>query len=106
MDDRTCTSFCGIDVSKNSFDFCILNENQDVLQRGKIEKGREKYDYFLSIINKMDKHQLLILMESTSIYHLTIFQRLIKQNFHVFIRAVVNDRVAHEHKGRNRSIPQ
>ena len=78
--------FVGIDVSKSSFDICGIDENEKILFQDKFEIDN---DGFNSLLSKLPKpsDKVIIVMESTAIYHLTLLSFLLT---HLYKTAVVN----------------
>lgn len=78
--------FVGIDVSKSSFDVCGIDENEKILFQDKFEIDN---DGFNSLLSKLPKpsDKVIIVMESTAIYHLTLLSFLLT---HLYKTAVVN----------------
>ena len=85
MDSVEHSIFCGIDVSKASFDYCIIQSANNQKLIGMVSNSKFDYDKFIATLNNYPKERLLIVMESTSIYHLNIYRRLKREQFHVYV---------------------
>lgn len=77
----------GIDVSKRSFDTCLLNENSQKSNQSKFEMNQEGFSQFTKSLANIPKSDLVIALESTGIYHLPLVSFLLDNDFKV---AIVN----------------
>lgn len=77
----------GIDVSKRSFDTCLLSEDSSVVDQSKFDMNQEGFNLLLKVIYDIPNSDLVIALESTGIYHLPLVSFLLEHNFKV---AIVN----------------
>ena len=64
------TSFVGIDVSKDKFSYCIINESMEVLKQGELTMNYNGFKSFNNILKKYENS--IIALESTGSYHLNL----------------------------------
>jgi len=67
--------FIGIDVSKSSFNFCVVDEKLKTVEKGVSKMNEEGFNSFLNIINRFPDS--VIALESTGSYHLNILSFII-----------------------------
>ncbi|KQC06560.1 MAG: hypothetical protein APR54_07130 [Candidatus Cloacimonas sp. SDB] len=79
--------FLGVDVSKSSFDACLINENEEVILNEKYNMDTDGFNELLDGLVDFDRDQILVVLESTSIYHTNLFFHLKDEGF---ASAVVN----------------
>lgn len=79
--------FLGVDVSKNSFDACLINENEEVILNAKFNMDTDGFNEFLDRLADFNRDKILVVLESTSIYHINLFFHLKDEGF---AAAVVN----------------
>ena len=84
--------FLGIDVSKDSFDACLIDAKQKVRMNEKFSMDVDGFEKFLQILLKYERDDVLIIMESTGIYHNNLFFHLEDDEFNV---AVINPVLIH-----------
>jgi len=77
--------FVGIDVSKNSFHYYISDSDRNNLVSGKLKQNMSGFTTFDKILKKFNKREIIIGMESTSIYHQHLFSYLLKHDYDVHI---------------------
>lgn len=75
----------GIDVSKGSSVFCIM-ENGNILHQGSLIHSRGDMEQFTTLLRSLD-NQFKVVLEATGIYHLPILHHLKQSGFFV---AVIN----------------
>ncbi len=73
--------FCGIDVSKDSFDITVLSVNGEVKLQEKLSMDRKGFNTLLKHLSSYDKEKLLVSMEATGIYHLPLLSFLLENSF-------------------------
>ena len=73
--------FCGIDISKDSFDITVLSVNGEVKLQDKLSMDRDGFDTLLKYLSSYPKEELLIAMEATGIYHLPLLSFLLENSF-------------------------
>jgi len=73
--------FCGIDISKDSFDITFIDNNAKVKLQNKLTMDKKGFDTFLEYLSSYSKDKLLISMESTGIYHLPLLSFLLDNSF-------------------------
>jgi len=74
--------FCGIDVSKDSFDITLLESSGEVKLQEKLTMDREGFNTLLEYLSSYPKEKLLVSMEATGIYHLPLLSFLLENSFH------------------------
>ena len=79
--------FLGIDVSKSSFDACLINEQEEIIFNEKFNMDVNGFNELLDSLNDFNRDQILVVLESTSIYHINLFFHLRDAGF---AAAVVN----------------
>ncbi len=84
--------FLGIDVSKDSFDACLVNANQEVRMNEKFSMDSEGFEKLLQNLLAFERDDTLVVMESTGIYHTNLFFHLEDNEFKI---AVVNPLLIH-----------
>jgi len=73
--------FCGIDVSKDSFDITLLESSGEVKLQEKLTMDREGFNALLKHLSSYSKEKLLVSMEATGIYHLPLLSFLLENSF-------------------------
>ncbi len=73
--------FCGIDISKDSFDFTLLESSGEVKLQEKLTMDRDGFNTFLEYLSSYSKDKLLVSMEATGIYHLPLLSFLLENSF-------------------------
>jgi transposase len=73
--------FCGIDVSKDSFDITLLESSGEVKLQEKLSMDREGFNALLRYLSTYSKEKLLVSMEATGIYHLPLLSFLLENSF-------------------------
>jgi len=84
--------FAGIDVSKNSFDIMIINQNKEIIMQNKFEMISNDFKTLSENIAELQYDDILFVMESTGVYHLNLYFFLVDNNFKA---AVVNPLLIH-----------
>lgn len=75
--------YVGIDMSKDSFNFCVINETEKVIKQGSFSVSKDDFANFLELISSFDNP--LVLVESSSRYHLPLVYSLVSNNIPVYI---------------------
>ncbi|MBM7558234.1 IS110 family transposase [Halanaerobacter jeridensis] len=78
--------FLGIDISKNNFDFCLLNNISNTpVEKQKLQMNKQGFEKLIKLISNHIKSNddLFITMEATGTYHLTLLNFLVKRNYQV-----------------------
>jgi transposase len=79
--------FVGVDVSKYKFDACVKNDNGEFLMKPQtFDQSKDGFDRFIHEIEKTmldNTQQMIIGLESTSIYHRNLMGYLLKAGYHV-----------------------
>jgi transposase len=73
--------FCGIDVSKDSFDITLLESSGEVKLQEKLTMDREGFNALLKHLSSYSKEKFLVSMEATGIYHLPLLSFLLENSF-------------------------
>ena len=84
--------FAGIDVSKDSFDIAIINQNKKIVMQNKFTMNSNGFKALSKSIAELQCDELLFVMESTGIYHLNLYFYLIDNKL---TAAVVNPLLIH-----------
>lgn len=66
---------CGVDISKKSFNFCIVDNNLNKLKEGKFNLLRDDLNKFIQIVNGFNN--IVVIVESTGIYHINFVSFLL-----------------------------
>ena len=73
--------FCGIDVSKDSFDITLLESSGEIKLQDKLTMDRDGFNALLKHLSSYPKEKLLVTMEATGIYHLPLLSFLLENSF-------------------------
>jgi transposase len=84
--------YLGIDVSKKSFDACLIDAKESVLMNEKFEMDSDGFEKLMLSLKKYSSDEIMMILESTSIYHVNLFHHLEEKGFAV---AVVNPLLIH-----------
>jgi len=84
--------FLGIDISKDSFDFCFTDETEKVLYKDHYQMNITDFTKLSDYLAPFSKDEILIVMEATGIYHLNLLSYLLEQGLSV---SVVNPLFIH-----------
>ncbi len=84
--------FLGIDISKDSFDFCFTDETEKVLYKDHYQMDVTDFTKLSEYLSPFSKDEILIVMEATGIYHLALLSFLLEQGLNV---SVVNPLFIH-----------
>ena len=84
--------FLGIDISKDSFDFCFTDETEKVLYRDHYQMDITDFTKLSDYLAPFSKDEILIVMEATGIYHLNLLSFFLEQGLNV---SVVNPLFIH-----------
>jgi len=77
--------FLGIDISKDTFDCCLLDLDSKQLFKSKEQMEHSGFKNIDDKLQSLDSKKVLIIMESTGIYHLTILSFLLEQKYSVIV---------------------
>ena len=75
--------FLGIDISKDSFDFCFTDESEKVLFKDHYQMNMTDFTKVSEYLAPFSKDKILIVMEATGIYHLNLLSFFLEQEFNV-----------------------
>lgn len=84
--------YVGIDVSKNSFNFCVVDsKDRCVINEGSLPYSKEGFSSLCQVLNSLpsDSHPVIV-MESSGRFHIPLFVFLCKAGFDV---RIVNPKV-------------
>ncbi len=84
--------FLGIDVSKNSFDACLIDVKQEVRMNEKFAMDSDGFEKLVQNLQEFEKDDILVVLESTGIYHTNLLFHLEDNGFKA---AVVNPMLIH-----------
>jgi hypothetical protein len=87
MVDRLFKNFLGIDISKEKFDVCCINNEGKKLFRSSLPMEKEGFDELSRKLSSLSvsKESVLIGMESTACYHINLFSYLTYLGYTVVI---------------------
>jgi len=72
--------FCGIDISKDSFDITLLESSGEIKLQDKLLMNRDGFNALLKHLSSYPKEKLLVAMEATDIYHLPLLSFLLENS--------------------------
>lgn len=75
--------FVGVDVSKDSFSFCITDSNEKTLEKGLCDMNYEGFKIFFSIFNKFAN--AAVGLESTATYHQPLLFALLAKEISTYL---------------------
>lgn len=84
--------FLGIDVSKRSFDACLIDTKESILMNEKFDMDTDGFEQLLESLQDYNRDHIMVVLESTGIYHLNLFSHLEDSGFAV---AIVNPLLIH-----------
>jgi len=84
--------FSGIDVSKDSFNIAVINQNKKIVTQNKFHMNSSGFKDLSEEIDELKFDDIFFVMESTGVYHLNLYFFLVDNNFKV---AVVNPLLIH-----------
>ena len=84
--------FLGIDISKDSFDFCFTDESEKVLHKDHYLMDIDNFTNLANYLASFSNDEILIVMEATGIYHLNLLSFFLEQGLNV---SVVNPLFIH-----------
>jgi len=84
--------FAGIDVSKDSFDIAVINQNKKIIMQNKFEMNLNGFKELSKKVGKLTYDDIFFVMESTGVYHFNLYFYLIDNNLNA---AVVNPLLIH-----------
>lgn len=73
--------FLGIDISKDSFDFALLDNKAKSVLNDKLSMSKDGFNTLKEYLSSHDKDEVLFILESTSIYHLPLLSFLLECDF-------------------------
>jgi len=79
------TAFCGIDISKDTFDYCLLNRDKQTISHNKLPITREALYHLIGIVTEDVNQNIIFLMESTGKYHRRVSDLLACSGFDVCV---------------------
>jgi len=77
--------FLGIDVSKDSFDACLIDQEQKTVFNEKFSMDFDGFYNLSQLLTKYEDKPILTIMESTSIYHVNLYLFFVEKNISVAI---------------------
>ena len=84
--------FAGIDVSKDSFDIMIINQNKKAIMQNKFKMNSNGFNELSKEVRNLIYDDIFFVMESTGVYHLNMYLFLVDNNLQA---AVVNPLLIH-----------
>jgi len=79
------STFVGIDISKLTFDVCIINAKSDKPKYLKLNMVSDDFSELALNLSQFEKQSVFIVMESTGSYHFTLLSYLLLNNFAVSV---------------------
>ncbi len=73
--------FLGINISKDSFDFALLDNKAKSVLNDKLSMSKDGFNTLKEYLSSHDKDEVLFILESTSIYHLPLLSFLLECDF-------------------------
>ena len=77
--------FLGIDISKDTFDCCLLDLDSKRLFKSKEQMDQSGFKNTHDKLQSLDSKKVLVIMESTGIYHFTILSFLLEKKYDVIV---------------------
>jgi len=77
--------FLGIDISKDSFDFCFIDSNEKLLDKDHYLMNHEDFTKLGNMLSSFSKDEILICIEATGIYHLNLLSYLLELDLNVCV---------------------
>jgi len=74
---------CGADISKNKFNYCIIDNDLKKVKENQLNLTKDDLDKFVNIIKSFK--DIVVIVESTGIYHINFVSYLLKNNVNVKI---------------------
>jgi len=75
--------FIGIDVSKDKFNFAIIDPSSALIKEGYFSMDREGFDSFFRLVEHFPDS--LIALESTGVYHINLLSFLNAKGLHIYL---------------------
>jgi len=79
------TTFCGIDISKDTFNYCLLSQSKQIIDADKLPMTLESLKFMKSIAQLNVKQKTIFLMKSTGKYHRRVSDYLVSFGFDVCV---------------------
>jgi transposase len=79
------TAFCGIDISKDNFDYCLLNRDKQIISQAKLPITLDALNHLKEIATEDVNQNIIFLMESTGKYHRRVSDLLAYSGFDVCV---------------------
>jgi transposase len=79
------TAFCGIDISKDSFDYCLLNQSKQIICHDKLPMTLDSLNHIKRIAESDVNQNTIFTMESTGKYHRRVSNFLVDNGFDVSV---------------------
>lgn len=77
--------FLGIDISKDSFDFCFIDSNEKLLDKDHYLMNHKDFTKLGNMLSSFSKDEILICIEATGIYHLNLLSYLLESDLNVCV---------------------
>ena len=82
--------FVGIDISKEYFHFCVLNNDGETVSSGNYPMSSEGFSKLLKLLSSLSES--VVVMESSGRYHIPLYSFLVSNNIKAY---VINPKVVH-----------
>lgn len=79
------STFVGIDISKVTFDVCIINTKSDKPKYLKLNMDSDDFSELALNLSEYEKQNIFIVMESTGSYHFSLLSYLLTNDFTVSV---------------------
>ena len=73
--------YIGIDISKQNFTVCVMDEAKNILVHKRLPQNRNGYEQLLQILTPLNQSTTIIGIESTGIYHVPVLNFLSNHGF-------------------------
>jgi len=74
---------CGADISKSKFNYCIIDNDLKKVKENQLKLTKNDLDEFVNIVKSFK--DIVVIVESTGIYHINFVSYLLKNNINVKI---------------------
>jgi len=77
--------FLGIDISKDSFDFSLIDSKEKLLNKDHYLMNHNDFTKLYNLLSSFSKDEVLICIEATGIYHLNLLSFLLEHDLNVSV---------------------
>ena len=79
---------CGVDISKSKFNYCIIDNDLKKVKENQLKLIKDDLDEFVNIVKSFK--DIVVIVESTGIYHINFVSYLLKNNINVKITQIAS----------------